>query len=265
VDEGIRKSVPLFEYVAKNIGIRRAKGEYILATNPDIIFNPQTIRFLARKKLRKDTFYRTDRCDFRDVKIPSNGTFSGYLSNIRKNTFIISLRGHKYEIEPGFGLPFKLTYWRTYNQFRITSDLVMVENKEHEKKALKNKWIIDYDNAEYYYHCNVSGDFMLMHRDNWFGLRGNPEKTHAAVHTDALMVIMTAMSGLKEKVLMWPIYHQDHERRYDCENIKEDKFLYDTYHNFQKKAQDMLKAKKPTIDNDENWGWVKHEFKEVEF
>src|SRR5258708_6371225 len=32
-----RSKIPFFEYVAKNIGIRRAQGEYVLSANPDIV------------------------------------------------------------------------------------------------------------------------------------------------------------------------------------------------------------------------------------
>ena len=55
--------MPMFEYIAKNVGIRRARGEYILATNPDILFSDKLIRFLASGKLSHDAFYRVDRYD----------------------------------------------------------------------------------------------------------------------------------------------------------------------------------------------------------
>ena len=54
----------LYEYIAKNVGIRRAKGEFILATNPDIIFSDQLLNFLSFTNLKKDSFYRTDRIDY---------------------------------------------------------------------------------------------------------------------------------------------------------------------------------------------------------
>ena len=37
----------MFEYIAKNVGIRRTRGEYILATNPDILFSDELMCFLA--------------------------------------------------------------------------------------------------------------------------------------------------------------------------------------------------------------------------
>jgi hypothetical protein len=56
-----------FEYVAKNVGIRRASGEFILSTNPDNIYSPELIQRLS--KLDKDCFYRVNRYDVRDGKV----------------------------------------------------------------------------------------------------------------------------------------------------------------------------------------------------
>jgi len=50
---------PMAEYFAKNVGIRAAKGRFVLATNPDAIFSPAMVTFLARRSLRADTFYTT--------------------------------------------------------------------------------------------------------------------------------------------------------------------------------------------------------------
>src|SRR5207245_3974337 len=55
--------MPIFEYIAKNVGIRRARGEYVLITNPDIVFTQELIRYFAARGLRGDAFYRVDRYD----------------------------------------------------------------------------------------------------------------------------------------------------------------------------------------------------------
>jgi hypothetical protein len=41
------EKMPLFEYLGKNVGIRRARGDYILATNPDIVFSRALLEFIA--------------------------------------------------------------------------------------------------------------------------------------------------------------------------------------------------------------------------
>src|SRR3954447_18077898 len=55
--------IPLHQMIAKNAGIRRARGEFVLVTNLDIIFSPALIQFLASRTLQRGTMYRLDRLD----------------------------------------------------------------------------------------------------------------------------------------------------------------------------------------------------------
>ncbi len=56
-------SLPLYQMIAKNVGIRRARGKFVLASNIDILFNDELMRFLAEKKLDPARMYRLDRFD----------------------------------------------------------------------------------------------------------------------------------------------------------------------------------------------------------
>ena len=42
---------PLYQMIGKNAGIRRARGQFVLATNIDIIFSNELVAFLAERKL----------------------------------------------------------------------------------------------------------------------------------------------------------------------------------------------------------------------
>jgi hypothetical protein len=55
--------LPLFQMIAKNVGIRRARGQYVLATNIDIIFSCELMDFLAARALEPNRLYRLDRRD----------------------------------------------------------------------------------------------------------------------------------------------------------------------------------------------------------
>ena len=44
--------------IAKNIGIRRASGKFILATNIDVIINQKLYEFISQKKLEEKKIYR---------------------------------------------------------------------------------------------------------------------------------------------------------------------------------------------------------------
>lgn len=59
--------LPLFQMIGKNVGIRRALGHFILATNIDILFSDEIVQFIASGQLKTDHMYRVDRYD-----VPSN-------------------------------------------------------------------------------------------------------------------------------------------------------------------------------------------------
>ncbi len=56
-------SLPLYQMLAKNVGIRRAHGKFVLATNVDLIFSDELTKWLANGKLKQGYYYRTDRFD----------------------------------------------------------------------------------------------------------------------------------------------------------------------------------------------------------
>ena len=55
--------IPLHQMIAKNVGIRRARGEFVLATNLDIVFSRDLMQFLALRSLERGKLYRIDRHD----------------------------------------------------------------------------------------------------------------------------------------------------------------------------------------------------------
>ncbi len=57
------EELPLYQMIAKNAGVRRARGEFILATNIDILFSDELMAFLAARQLEPDCLYRIDRHD----------------------------------------------------------------------------------------------------------------------------------------------------------------------------------------------------------
>ncbi|MFQ5699082.1 MAG: hypothetical protein ACE5IL_12450 [Myxococcota bacterium] len=64
-------TVPLFQMIAKNVGIRRARGRFILATNPDLLFTDALMRFLATGDIDPRGMYRIDRTDV-DARVPTD-------------------------------------------------------------------------------------------------------------------------------------------------------------------------------------------------
>jgi hypothetical protein len=66
--------LPLFQMIAKNAGIRRARGEFVLATNVDVLVPDALMSWLAERTLRPDRLYRVDRHDVDIVPDPSLST-----------------------------------------------------------------------------------------------------------------------------------------------------------------------------------------------
>jgi hypothetical protein len=65
--------LPLFQMIGKNVGIRRARGQFVLATNIDIIFSNELVEFIASRSLKPGVLYRVDRHDIQS-DFPVEGT-----------------------------------------------------------------------------------------------------------------------------------------------------------------------------------------------
>ena len=54
------------EYLAKNVGVRRARGEYVITTNCDIFFGRTVLERLERRELQPSVLYRAPRWDLKE-------------------------------------------------------------------------------------------------------------------------------------------------------------------------------------------------------
>jgi hypothetical protein len=52
-----------FEFLAKNVGARRARGDFILITNGDVILNDDVLRALSLEMLDVDAYFRVLRVE----------------------------------------------------------------------------------------------------------------------------------------------------------------------------------------------------------
>jgi len=224
----------MFEFLAKNVGVRRAKGEYVLVTNPDIVFNDDLIAFLAEKKLLPESFYRIDRYDVARV-IPSDISPREQLVFCEKNwKETKGLQGDRRRNFPYFN----------YKQLRSILS------------QIKAKFIYDPRSK---IHTNASGDFFLAANSQWQKLRGYPELPIPSF-IDSYLCFMAVSSGLSQVILNGKkrIYHQGH-----TSYVNRDK-LYKEYEGYKERAEEMIKKGQPWIINDENWGLGKESLEEYE-
>jgi hypothetical protein len=216
--------MPIFEYVAKNVGIRHAKGAFVLTTNADLLFSDGLIKFFAGRNLKPDCYYRVNRYDVAEG-IPAALSVDSQLR-------FCSLRAFRYHLakrDVSLTKPRRFLHYfsQTVPWFRPVRTLSRFFHADR-------------------VHTNASGDFTLMSADSWRSLRGYPELTTQA-YIDAYLVYVAVTSGLKQVVLPDPIYHMEHDR---SEQAARPWTVLDKIPAFR----EMIEKRRPHIANSENWG-----------
>jgi len=226
--------IPMFEYLAKNAGLRRARGRFLLATNPDLFCSRDLVRWLARAPLSPAKFYRVDRWDLSD-EIPGDRTLSGKLRFCRT---------HVAQMHALFGS------YRNAVQGRLLKE----EYASHFRETTCSKLPTNTPDARLILpadglHRNAAGDFFLMARGCWQRLRGYPELyTHA--HIDAILCWVAASAGLVQEVLPsgCHLYHQVHDRASHAQ------FPQTDWRPWYERYLEAIAGGPSMIVNRQNWG-----------
>ena len=91
--------LPLFQMIGKNVGIRRARGKYVVATNIDILLSDAMVRFILEGKLRTDRMSRADRMDVM-THVPVDATVEERLAYCRSHYLHRNAREGTYRLNP---------------------------------------------------------------------------------------------------------------------------------------------------------------------
>jgi len=97
------ESLQLFQMIAKNVGIARARGDFVLTTNVDLLFSEELLSYLSSRSLQRGRFYRADRYDV-PADIPP-GNVEEELSFCRSHVLRINKKEATYDLRTGE------TYW----------------------------------------------------------------------------------------------------------------------------------------------------------
>jgi hypothetical protein len=95
-------ALPLYQMIGKNVGIRRARGRFVLATNIDILFSSELARFLAERRLDPGHMYRMDRHDT-GSDVPVDAEPEEQLAYCREHLIRINRREGTFDVTPAGG------------------------------------------------------------------------------------------------------------------------------------------------------------------
>jgi len=93
------EALPLYQMIAKNAGIRRARGEYVLATNIDILFSSELACFFAARRLQHGRMYRIDRHDAMSG-VPRGAAIEEQLEYAKTHLIRVNMREGTYNVSP---------------------------------------------------------------------------------------------------------------------------------------------------------------------
>lgn len=230
--------LPLYQMIAKNVGIRRARGEFVIATNIDILFSDELFAFMASRQLDPQRMYRCQRHDVNE-DIPLELSQSEHLEYCRNNIVRINSRYGSEDL--------------------ITGDIVSFHKADDE--------IV---NGVANLNTNACGDFTMLSREAWFRLNGYPEFDMYSFHLDSLLCYMAFYAGYREVDLAPPLltYHIEHGGGFKPKDSSLDNYLA------RKKilkmsdgellyyVKYMHEQNQPILFNDESWGEVESELPE---
>jgi hypothetical protein len=213
-------TIPLFEYVGKNAGVRRADGDYVLCTNVDIVPSDELVAYFADGNLERGKYYRTHRYDTESLP-PRTDDVDALLSFCAESaTTRTSVRNGFVPTEVGSQLRNRVT-----DAVSKATDLSKLTDTERVGQYLRDTAVTlsdtvtgqstvatDDSTSESELYTLASGDFLLMARNYWTQIRGYPE-VDTNTHVDSYGVCLAAAAGLQQVTLRGEkrVYHQYHD------------------------------------------------------
>jgi|SRR5437764_174961 len=287
--------LPLLQMIAKNAGIRRARGEYVLATNIDILFSTQLISFIASRRLKPNEIYRADRYDV-PPNVSAHASLDEQLDFCSRNVLRINSRRRTSDLSYNGTRTFETDVpswtWGDWRRWPVTNEArglayggteylggrwpdVKAAIQRLQDRLFPNTLSNFMFQLPVNLHTNAAGDFTMLFSERWQALRAYPEFVGSCMHVDGLLCYMAHHSGLREVVLTDPmrIYHIEHGAG-AVGNVEGDgaAVYYRATSSGLKKlsinevydwAIEMRRNGRAKIFNDENWGLADYELPEI--
>ncbi len=289
--------IPMMQMLAKNVGIRRASAELVLATNIDVLLAPEL--FAQSLALETGSMLRADRDD---VTFPFShvGNVEGALRFCETNILRCNRRDGIYTSAGGRSLPIYQSVadavttairrtesrvaggrtaesgaiWATASRSATSPRRASLKGVAHlaagKVRALQALAILPK------LHTNACGDFTLLTAGDWRILRGYPEWPVHSWYLDSILLHQARAAGLRFVEAAPPAvaYHMDHSVGSGWSPSDHGNFLaglargsmpYISAAEFHRLAMKLARCRAgaPPTFNDENWGLIDDEITEV--
>ncbi len=246
--------IHLYQMIAKNVGIRRAKSENILCTNVDILFTKEVFEWLKKNGIKKGNFYRTNRCDI-PAEVLKIGNYEERINFAKKN--IIKRLGKSTNHE-ALHLP---DFFYISTKFAALLNFIIINVWKIYRKQSYPYFTLDFE---------ACGDFTLMTKEDWLDIEGYAELDMYSIHIDSMALWSCAAKGKKQIILpkKCSVYHIDHKNGWESINpIETIKFLKSKpcldYSLVERGGHYLLKNKQNWGLNTPNWGFADEDFEEI--
>jgi len=195
------------EYVAKNVGVVRARSGRVLVVNADVLVRSDLVRFCVRAPLGDHAFVRADRYDFL-----AHDVLGGTTAWPGVRPFAAHVRHGASQLDH-IGLPVDQTVpqrrWpRSYRlRGEFGSSVIWGPRGGLSGHFLRGA------------HTNASGDFVCVSKASWRAVGGLSEDPNIWLHGDALFVAQMLGANLRQVIYTKPgaLVHEDHPRGTDEE------------------------------------------------
>lgn len=262
-----------FQMIAKNVGIRRATGKFILVTNIDVIINQKLYEFISKKKLKEKTIYRCDRhCVEYDYSGNIEDSYLDQFTNfIDRKDFSLDVKTNEkhyiyfsflQQLEKFFD-NFLSIFKLKKNEKNLIQKITIKNFISISKKIifyLKNIKVLRFFQEKLF--TNACGDFTLLDKDSWISLKGYCELPIYSWHLDSLLLWEAKFKNYNfyDFDKDYYIYHMNHqksgvisEKEKLFDNLDNNKIPYLTNEEFLDIATKL--GKNPNyLKTDEFWG-----------
>lgn len=251
------KEIPLYQMIAKNVGIRRALGDFVLCTNVDLLFSNALFEILSKQALDKEAYYRANRCDIPST-IKEEWTLEEQLKFAENNKLRVLGKNPMYP---------NLISWPSW-----IFDNAKVALAANYAVGIKHRF---YDPVELLFlqlDSHACGDFTMMHKDAWTAIDGYPELDLYSIHIDTMGIAAAGALGYKQ--ISFPTaactYHIDHFNGWEALGpIERLNFVHSKPSigfDVVSDASKYIMRNKTTFGfNKPDWGFANNDLKEISF